>query len=96
MTTTLTRRLFGASLAALSAAAMPGLVQAADKAAKSKSDKLLYKDAAQPIDARVKDLLARMTLEEKAKQAGHTAPAMPRLKVPQGQVSLTFLDPQSH
>lgn len=68
MTTTLTRRLFGASLAALSAAAMPGLVQAADKAAKSKSDKPLYKDAAQPIDARVQDLLGRMTLEEKAAQ----------------------------
>jgi len=68
MTTTLTRRLFGASLAALSAAAMPGLAQAADRAAKAKSDKPLYKDAAQPIDARVQDLLGRMTLEEKAAQ----------------------------
>jgi beta-glucosidase len=68
MTTTLTRRLFGASLAALSAAAMPGLVQAADKAAKAKSDKPLYKDASQPVDARVQDLLGRMTLEEKAAQ----------------------------
>jgi hypothetical protein len=68
MTTTLTRRLFGASLAALSAAAMPGLAQAAQKAAKAKGDKPLYKDPAQPIDARVQDLLARMTLEEKAAQ----------------------------
>ncbi|MBO9543703.1 glycoside hydrolase family 3 N-terminal domain-containing protein [Caulobacter sp.] len=67
MTTTLTRRLFGASLAALSAAAMPGLVQAAEKAAK-KGDKPLYKDPTQPIDARVQDLLGRMTLEEKAAQ----------------------------
>jgi beta-glucosidase len=68
MTTTLTRRLFGASLAALSAAAMPGLVQAADKAPKKSGDKPLYKDPTQPIDARVQDLLGRMTLEEKAAQ----------------------------
>lgn len=68
MTTTLTRRLFGASLAALSAAAMPGLVQAADKAAKKAGDKPLYKDPTQSIDARVQDLLGRMTLEEKAAQ----------------------------
>ena len=67
MTTTLTRRLFGASLAALSAAAMPSLVQAAEKAAK-KGDKPLYKDPTQSIDARVQDLLGRMTLEEKAAQ----------------------------
>ena len=30
----------------------------------------LYKDAKQPVDARVKDLLARMTLEEKVAQLG--------------------------
>ena len=68
MTATLTRRLFGASLAALSAAAMPALARAADKAAKSAGGKPLYKDPAQPIDARVQDLLSRMTLEEKAAQ----------------------------
>ena len=68
MTTTLTRRLFGASLAALSAAAMPGLAQAAGQAAKKAGDKPFYKDPTQPIDARVQDLLGRMTLEEKAAQ----------------------------
>jgi len=63
MTTTLTRRLFGASLAALSFAAAPAMA-----APKAKGDKPLYKDASQPVDARVQDLLGRMTLEEKAAQ----------------------------
>jgi beta-glucosidase len=63
MTTTLTRRLFGASIAALSFAAAPAMA-----APKAKGDKPLYKDASQSIDARVQDLLGRMTLEEKAAQ----------------------------
>ncbi|PLR20581.1 beta-glucosidase [Caulobacter zeae] len=64
MTTTLTRRTLGVSLAALGAAMAP-VVRAAPKAADGKA---LYKDPAQPVDARVKDLLSRMTLEEKAAQ----------------------------
>ncbi|PVM86095.1 beta-glucosidase [Caulobacter radicis] len=64
MTTTLTRRTLGVSLAALGAAMAP-VVRAAPKAT---GDKPLYKDPAQPVDARVKDLLSRMTLEEKAAQ----------------------------
>jgi beta-glucosidase len=67
MTTTLTRRLFGASLVALSAAAAPNLARAA-QAPKTAGGRPLYKDPAQPTDARVQDLLARMTLEEKAAQ----------------------------
>jgi len=34
-----------------------------------------------PVERRVNDLISRMTLEEKAGQLGHTAPAIPRLKV---------------
>ncbi|MDG2529440.1 glycoside hydrolase family 3 N-terminal domain-containing protein [Caulobacter endophyticus] len=64
MTTTLTRRTLGVSLAALGAAMAPA-VRAAPKPADGKA---LYKDPAQPVDARVKDLLSRMTLEEKAAQ----------------------------
>ncbi|MEH0195288.1 glycoside hydrolase family 3 N-terminal domain-containing protein [Caulobacter sp. CCNWLY153] len=64
MTTTLTRRTLGVSLAALGAAMAP-VVRAAPKAT---GDKPLYKDPAQLVDARVKDLLSRMTLEEKAAQ----------------------------
>ncbi|MGB2641893.1 MAG: glycoside hydrolase family 3 C-terminal domain-containing protein [Candidatus Acidiferrum sp.] len=36
-----------------------------------------------PIEQRVDDLISRMTLEEKAAQLGHTAPAIPRLHVPE-------------
>lgn len=84
MTTTLTRRLFGASLAALSAAALPGLAQAA---AKASGDKPLYKDPAQPIDARVKDLLARMTLEEKAAQLVGIWLTKNKIQTPEGEFS---------
>ena len=42
-----------------------------------------YKDPKLPTEQRVKDLISRMTLEEKAAQVGHTAPAIPRLGVPE-------------
>lgn len=87
MTTTLTRRLFGASLAALSVAAAPGLAQAADKAAKKAGDKPLYKDPAQPIDARVQDLLGRMTLEEKAAQLIGIWLTKAKIQTPEGDFS---------
>lgn len=87
MTTTLTRRLFGASLAALSAAALPALAQAADKAPKASGGKPLYKDPAQPIDARVQDLLSRMTLEEKAAQLIGIWLTKNKIQTPEGEFS---------
>ena len=36
-----------------------------------------------PIEQRVNDLIARMTLEEKISQLGHTATSIPRLHVPE-------------
>ncbi len=42
----------------------------------------VYLDPAQPIDARVDDLVGRMTLEEKASQLVNQARAIPRLQVP--------------
>ncbi|MFL6605794.1 MAG: glycoside hydrolase family 3 C-terminal domain-containing protein [Steroidobacteraceae bacterium] len=42
-----------------------------------------FKDASLPADVRVKDLISTMTLEEKAGQLGHTAPAIPRLGIPE-------------
>jgi beta-glucosidase len=42
-----------------------------------------YKDAKLPVEQRVKDLVSRMTLEEKVSQLGHTAAAIPRLGVPE-------------
>src|ERR1700689_1678833 len=46
-------------------------------------DNAPYKDPKLPTEQRVKDLISRMTLEEKAAQVGHTAPAIPRLGVPE-------------
>src|SRR5690606_16209558 len=43
----------------------------------------LYKDPAQPIEARVKDLVSRMTLEEKISQMSYGAAAIERLGVPE-------------
>lgn len=45
-------------------------------------DKFVYKDATQPIDARVKDLISRLTLEEKISLLGYNSQAVPRLGIP--------------
>ncbi len=42
-----------------------------------------FRDASLPVDVRVKALVSSMTLEEKARQLGHTAPAIPRLGIPE-------------
>ena len=42
----------------------------------------IYKDPNQSIEARAKDLVSKMTLEEKVLQMMHTAPAIPRLDLP--------------
>lgn len=41
-----------------------------------------YEDSSLPIAKRVDDLVSRMTLEEKVLQMQHTAPAIPRLRIP--------------
>jgi beta-glucosidase len=41
-----------------------------------------YLDSEQPIDARARDLVSRLTLEEKIGQMVHDAPAIPRLGIP--------------
>jgi beta-glucosidase len=65
-------------LFALSAIASPIFAQQA-----APPDDAPYKNPKLPTDQRVKDLISRMTLEEKAAQVGHTAPASPRLGVPE-------------
>ncbi|HTW57684.1 MAG TPA: glycoside hydrolase family 3 C-terminal domain-containing protein [Terriglobales bacterium] len=45
-------------------------------------DHPIYLDPAQPVEARVNDLIGRMTLEEKASQLVNQARAIPRLQVP--------------
>jgi beta-glucosidase len=42
----------------------------------------IYLDPSQPVEARVNDLISRMTLEEKASQLVNQARAIPRLQVP--------------
>jgi beta-glucosidase len=42
----------------------------------------LWKDPAQPLESRVRDLVGRMTLEEKALQLCNDAPSIPRLGLP--------------
>ncbi len=44
--------------------------------------KPLYLDPSQPVDARVDDLIHRMTLEQKASQLVNQARAIPDLQVP--------------
>ena len=42
----------------------------------------IYQDPDQPLDARVADLVSRMTPEEKVSQMVHDAPAISRLGIP--------------
>jgi beta-glucosidase len=42
----------------------------------------LWKDPTQPVEARVRDLVRRMTLEEKAEQVCNVAPSIPRIGLP--------------
>ncbi len=74
----LKRRLLCGALAA----AVAGI--AAGSAARAQDwTSLPYRDPQLSPEARAADLVGRMTLEEKAKQIGHAAPAIPRLGVPE-------------
>src|SRR5579872_2693443 len=71
----------------LSASASPLFAQQTDNSQKADAAAVApadapYKNPKPPTEQRVKDLISRMTLEEKAAQVGHTAPAIPRLGVP--------------
>ena len=45
------------------------------------NDKPLYQDYTKPVEARVKDLISRMTLEEKAQYLNHVGPDIPRFGI---------------
>ena len=74
-TCALFRVVFFSSLLALAASPAPAQQQAADQT-------LPYMNPALPVDQRVKDLIGRMTLEEKVSQMRDHSPAIPRLGVP--------------
>jgi len=44
--------------------------------------KPIYKDASQPLDARITDLITKLTLEEKVSLLGYQSKAVPRLGIP--------------
>jgi beta-glucosidase len=48
----------------------------------SAQQNILYKDSKQPINLRVKDLVSRLTLEEKISLLGYNSKAVPRLDIP--------------
>ncbi len=48
----------------------------------SKAKKPVYKDPTRPVEERVKDLISRMTLVEKASQMVNKSDAIPRLDIP--------------
>ncbi|GAC1309626.1 MAG: glycoside hydrolase family 3 C-terminal domain-containing protein [Mucilaginibacter sp.] len=45
-------------------------------------EKQIYKDPLQPVDTRVKDLVSRLTLEEKVSLLGYRSKAVPRMGIP--------------
>lgn len=45
-------------------------------------DKYIFRDATQPVDARIKNLIGRLTLDEKIAQLMNNTPAIPRLNIP--------------
>lgn len=48
----------------------------------AQAQQIVYKDKSQPIGARVKDLVSRLTLEEKVSLLGYRSKAVPRLGIP--------------
>ncbi|MES2062075.1 MAG: glycoside hydrolase family 3 N-terminal domain-containing protein [Bacteroidota bacterium] len=48
----------------------------------SAQQNIIYKDNKKPLDARVKDLVSRLTLEEKISLLGYQSKAVPRLGIP--------------
>jgi beta-glucosidase len=59
---------------------LPRAVTAADQPADTNAP--LWRDATKPIELRVRDLVGRMTLDEKALQICNDAPSIPRLGLP--------------
>ena len=71
------------ALLALAAAWLAHPAEAQDGASAASTPKPAYLDTSLSFEDRAKDLVGRMTLEEKAHQLGHDAPAIPRLEVPE-------------
>ena len=46
------------------------------------ADRPLFRDPSQPVEARIRDLIGRLTIEEKAQQLNHLNKGLPRLGIP--------------
>jgi beta-glucosidase len=73
----------GASLVSLKAADLAFAFTEAAKKIPDVTAPAIWRDPSQPIDARVKDLVSRMSLAEKIQQIRNAAPAIPRLGIPE-------------
>ena len=73
----------GDSAACVKAGDLIGAADAAAMKVPSITDPVIYTDADKPMDARIDDLIRRMSLAEKVGQLMNAAPAIPRLKVPE-------------
>jgi beta-glucosidase len=72
----------GASLVSMKVADLIGGDDAAALVPPAVEGPVLWQDATQPTEVRVKDLVSRMSLAEKAAQMHNTAPAIPRIGLP--------------
>jgi beta-glucosidase len=72
----------GAALVSLKASDLADAFTAAANKIPVVTGPEIWKDPSQPLDARVNDLIRRMSLAEKVQQIHNTAPAIPRLGVP--------------
>jgi beta-glucosidase len=72
----------GDEVVSLNASDLADALTAADNRPPAVAASVIWKDPKYPRDARVKDLISRMSLAEKVQQLGSTTPAIPRLGIP--------------
>jgi beta-glucosidase len=72
----------GATVVATKAADLADAIAAAASKEPVVSSPEIWKDASQPVDARVKDLISRLSLAEKVQEIRNETPAIPRLGIP--------------
>jgi beta-glucosidase len=72
----------GGGVACIKACDMVGVADMAATKVPQVSTPVIYTDADKPMDARIDDLIGRMSLGEKVSQLMNAAPAIPRLNVP--------------
>ncbi|HVU26280.1 MAG TPA: glycoside hydrolase family 3 C-terminal domain-containing protein [Verrucomicrobiae bacterium] len=72
----------GLSFVSTKASDMASALPVTDSNAPKTDRPEIWKDSSQPIDARVNDLISRMSLAEKVQQIRNDTPAIPRLGIP--------------